>query len=690
MHYIIIALTVFLAVHPFSEIKKVHAREVNEQEQLKKEKDGSEKSQSTDEQDKENYEKTLNAVKDVAEIPSSEKTDEENKQITLDFDNADIRDVIYSLGDILNINYIIDPRVRGTVNIHTSGTIYIEDIFPIFETILEVNDLSAVKVGDIYKIMRSTEVRKNPLIPQFEEEVSSVGSPDRMIFQIVPFRYASTRDIEKVLKRFKSKGGYLADDGKRNILFIMDTAANIKKMLSIIDIIDVSVFKRMKVRFFEIEHTDVNELTKNLEETFKALGMESRKRKNVMDVSFIPIERMNIIIAVSMLPDVFENVDNWINKLDQPSDELDEKIFVYFVENSRAVDIGEIIEEIYKEKTRVRRTTRSTRRRTKRVTRRSTQKSETASLLKGELKIVVDEINNALIIRANPQDYTKAFKTIKQLDVIPRQVLVEVLIAEVTLDKNTEFGVEWTFVSDYASLGGYKGVDRSGQNFNLGGLGLDLTSPVDTSGFTYAFASDALEAFLRAYSRENEVKILSTPHILVADNTDAKIDVGEEVPIVTSEYTPTSVQVDTSLSRSIEYRDTGILLTVTPRINDKGLVSMEVNQEVSNVSEQRLEGIDSPIILKRQAQTSLVVQDGRTIVIGGLIRDQKEVTQEGIPYLSRIPYVGMLFGYTNEIVKKTELLFLITPHVIENFNQAELLTHEFKEKVQSLKKVINQ
>ena len=212
-------------------------------------------------------------------------------------------------------------------------------------------------------------------------------------------------------------------------------------------------------------------------------------------------------------------------------------------------------------------------------------------------------------------------------------------------------------------------------------MGLDLSKPIGASGFTYAFASDALEAFLRAYSRENEVKILSTPHILVADNTEATIDVGEEVPIVTSEYTPTTRLEGETFSRSIEYRDTGILLAVTPRINEKGLVTMEVNQEVSNVSEQRIEGIDSPIILKRQAETTLVVQDGRTIVIGGLIREQKDTTKEGIPYLSDIPYLGMLFGYTKEISRNTELLFLITPHVVQNLEEAELVTQEFKEKV---------
>jgi len=163
--------------------------------------------------------------------------------------------------------------------------------------------------------------------------------------------------------------------------------------------------------------------------------------------------------------------------------------------------------------------------------------------------------------------------------------------------------------------------------------------------------------------------------------------VGQEVPIVTSEYTPTTLQVNETYSRSIEYRDTGILLTVTPRINDKGLVALEVNQEVSDLSEQRIEGINSPIILKRQAQTSLVVQDGGTIVIGGLIREKSDETQEGLPILSKIPYLGMLFSYKKKATTKVELLILITPHVVKNFEEAELATKEFSEKVKGLQKL---
>ena len=220
---------------------------------------------------------------------------------------------------------------------------------------------------------------------------------------------------------------------------------------------------------------------------------------------------------------------------------------------------------------------------------------------------------------------------------------------------------------------------------------MDLAQPIAQTGFTYAFASQGLVAFLKAQARQNKVDILSSPHILVADNTEAKIEVGQEVPIVTSEYTPQQLASETAtFSRSIEYRDTGILLTVTPRINEKGLVAMDINQEVSDVSEQRIEGINSPIILKRQAQTSLVVQDGKTIIIGGLIREKKDTTQEGIPFLYKLPYIGMLFSFNKEVIDKTELLMMITPHVVQTFEEAEWITREFKEKVESLKKMLGE
>ncbi len=626
--------------------------------------------------------------------PELEQPREGKQKIALDFEDADIKEVITALADILDINYIIDPKVRGKVNIHTSGEIPVEGLLPILETIFEVNNIAAVKVGDIYKIIPVKDAEQQYLIPQVGRETEDPSSPDRIILQIVPLRYIAAQEMTKILKRFLGKGGDIVDYPDRNILIILDTASNMEKLLALIDAVDLSIFDTMHVRFYDLEDSEAKDLAKELEDLFNALGIEANEQKGVAGemVRFIPIERLNVILAVTSMPEMFDKVAEWIEKLDAVRDELEEQIFIYFVENAKAVEIGDVIKELYgekrttKEKTPVRTTrTRGRNNSTPPPTSRTTPGLGTTT---GEIKVVVDETNNAILVRATPQDYAQVLKTIKLLDIIPKQVLIEVLIAEVTLDKNFEFGVEWTFKDDYASLGGYKGTDRVGQNFNLGGLGADLSQPLTQAGITYAFASEALRAFLVAYSRENEVNILSTPHILVADNTEAKIEVGEEVPIVTSEYTPTTIESNTSLSRSIEYRDTGILLTVTPRINDKGLVTMEVNQEVSNVSEQRIEGIDSPIILKRQAETSLVVQDGRTIVIGGLIRENMEVTREGIPFLSQIPYLGRLFGYTKEVGKKTELLFLITPHVVKTLEEAELVTQEFKEKVKGLQDLL--
>lgn len=622
-----------------------------------------------------------------------ERPEEGREKIALDFEDADIKEVITALADIIGINYIVDPKIRGRVNIHTSGEISMEDIFPILETILEVNNVAAVKVGNIYKIIPVKQAKQQPLIPKIGRELEDTPSPDRLLLQIVPLRYIPPKEMEKIIKPFLGRGGTTVDYAERNILIIVDTAFNMKKLMSLIDTLDVSVFDTMHVRFYEIENSEAKDLAKELEKIFKAMGIETKRKKGGELVSFIPIERMNIILAVSSMPEIFDKVTEWIGKLDGVREELEEQIFIYFVENAKASDIGDVIKEVYGERRSERDRRRTTSRKTKgKTTKTSTRLSKTKTGLgttTGEVKIVVDEINNALIIRATPQDYAQILKTVKLLDTIPKQVLIEVLIAEVTLDENTEFGLEWSIASDYASLGGYKGLERVGQNVGLGGLGLDLAQPIAQTGFTYAFASQGLVAFLRAQARQNKVDILSSPHILVADNTEATIEVGQEVPIVTSEYTPSQLASETAtFSRSIEYRDTGILLTVTPRINEKGLVAMEINQEVSEVSEQRIEGINSPIILKRQARTSLVVQDGKTIIIGGLIREKKDSTKEGIPFLYKLPYIGMLFSFTKEVRTKTELLMMITPHVVQTFEEAEFITREFREKLESLKKML--
>jgi len=250
---------------------------------------------------------------------------------------------------------------------------------------------------------------------------------------------------------------------------------------------------------------------------------------------------------------------------------------------------------------------------------------------------------------------------------------------------DTAFGVEWALNSQ-GSIGGYNGSERVGLN---GGHRGGVEPPGLPTGFSYLFNSDELKVFINAQITQNKINILSSPHILAVDNKEARIEVGDEVPIATSEYTPTDRQDDTQTSRSIEYRSTGVILTVTPRINERGLVAMDINQEVSKADRNKTSGVDSPVISNRKAQTSLVVQDGQTIIIGGLIIDSTGGARTGIPFLSDIPLLGYLFGSSTSNNDKLELILLLTPHVVMNFEEVDLVTNEFKLKLDNIKGLIN-
>jgi general secretion pathway protein D len=311
---------------------------------------------------------------------------------------------------------------------------------------------------------------------------------------------------------------------------------------------------------------------------------------------------------------------------------------------------------------------------------------QASTLLEADVGIVADIPTNAVIVRAIPRDYEIIKRTMVELDRIPRQVLIEVLIAEVKLTGDTQFGVEWSLLNDSASIGGYDGQDRTG--FNNGNLPVDILAD-PAQGFSYLFDSAELQVFLQAQASQNKLNILSSPHILAVDNKEARIEVGEEVPIVTSEYRPLVAEADTATTQSVEYRSTGIILTVTPRINERGLVAMDIDQEVSKVDDTVNYGVDSPVISNRMAQTSLVVQDGQTIIIGGLIIDSTGDARTGIPFLSDIPLLGYLFGYSKNNNAKLELILLLTPHVVTNFEEVDLVTNEMKSKMGNVRGLIN-
>jgi general secretion pathway protein D len=332
--------------------------------------------------------------------------------------------------------------------------------------------------------------------------------------------------------------------------------------------------------------------------------------------------------------------------------------------------------------------------------------AEAGAVPEGEINIVVDEATNSLVIRAFARDYKSILETVKRLDIYPKQVLIDILMAEITLDDSNKFGVEWArFISSNPPnaqevvLGSRPPVDTTGTFVPLG------RALAEGTFFRYSIVEmgGKVMAAINAAATDNRLNVISSPQLLASNNKEAKMQVGSSQPILTSTYSYGSTSASTTttpivstttatpstgtIEGTIEYKDIGIILTITPRISDGGLITLEIQIERSDVEEKALGNLQNvPFFPKKIAKTILSVLEGQTIVIGGLIEEGKTTIKTGIPVLSRIPILGALFGYQTYIKKKTELILLMTPHIITDHIQSKSVTEEFKEKVDGLKK----
>jgi general secretion pathway protein D len=302
-------------------------------------------------------------------------------------------------------------------------------------------------------------------------------------------------------------------------------------------------------------------------------------------------------------------------------------------------------------------------------------------------RIIPDEITNTIVVLSTPEDYLVIHDTLQKIDIVPRQVMIEALIAEVTLTDTMNFGMQWSIQNDLT----VKGVKPFVNDFNLDGT-FNLVSTIASPNFTFATsalnAANKVKLELQALAGQNRVKILSSPHILVSDNREARIQVGDQVPIPTSQTSTTAqAGIQPSITSTFQYKDTGTILKVKPQVNDSGLIALELTQEVSDFTTLSVSGGDQIIISKREATTNMVAQDGQTIVIGGLIKEKTTKGRSGLPLLSKIPVLGYLFGSTTDVTDRTELIILLTPHVIRNDIDARDVTSGYIKRLQGLKDI---
>ena len=643
--------------------------------------------------------------------PSSQGMPPTRAGVVLNFDNADIYEVIRVMGEILRMTYIVDPRVKGVVNIHTSGQIPAEEAFPIFQSILRLNGATAVKRDGLYEIVPMSDAKKLPISPTTIQESGKPISAEKYIIQIISLKYIPVAEVSKMVKPFLSDGADLVEHPPLNILIIGDLASNVKKSVDIIGLFDIDIFTDLRVRIYPILNADVAEVAKEMERIFSSFEVSTKSGRGV-GITFTPVGRINSLLVVSSIPNIFEKVEGWLKELDKiPTEEGRYGVFVYYVQNAKAKDLAEVLKQIfvttkdkkteYKEKVSEQPTVPRGVKPPPTPSSTTPSKEEGAAIPEGEINIVVDETNNALVIRAFARDYKSILETVKKLDLYPKQVLIEALLAEITLDDTNKFGIEWARFIDKAGVHTIAFGTTPG---NIDPYTAATALPLPGAGtlrYSIIKESERLSAAIKLAATDNRLKIVSSPHLLASNNKEAKMQIGKAQPVLTSTYaygsTTTSGSIVSStttpstglIEGTIEYKDIGIILTLTPRISDGGLITLELQIEKSDVNTDALplgNLQNVPVFTKKTTKTVVSVLEGQTIVIGGLIEDSKDVKKSGIPLLSKIPILGALFGAQEYTFSKTELVLLMTPHIITDHIQSKSVTEEFSEKVEGLKK----
>jgi general secretion pathway protein D len=649
--------------------------------------------------------------------------------ISLNFSRADLVEVVHILAQHLRINYTIDPEVKGSVTIYSAEPIKQDDLFPIFHQILRINGAVAVRTGDLYRIAPIKD-GKGIARPQAQ------GKEDSFALQVVPLRFFSVGEMKKLLTAFLTPGGEILDYPRGNFLILVDLPSNIQRLVEIKDLIDVNTFAGSRMELYQPKFASAEDLALEMAKVMQAYASSAAQAEGFA-AQFVAIPRINQLLVISHSEGAWTYVQRWLERIDTLGEGPGRRIFIYPVENGKASDLADTLNQALGVSTSGRRESPRTLQDLHRGTSGSTTgfgstRSQTPSLYgttpstsstqspmgsafavpaappaspaqvvpapspsqpapsrpsqpspartEEQLRIVPDPATNSLIIYGTAQEFQNIKNILKELDIIPRQVLLDVLVAEVTLTDSQSLGVEYEILSKLNPT-------IFGQTFNSAGAirGLPDIFPTGSqfgSGISGVIGSHDLRVLINALMTDSRVKVLSSPTILATDNRPARIQVGSEEPVPTGSVTSPEATVTTT---TIQYRNTGRIVTIIPQVNSQGLVNLQILAEVSSLREKGVQvGTTTstfPAFDTRQAETTAVVQDRETLVMGGIIADDKSRSRVGIPYLMDIPFFGRFFGTTTDRSQRTELLMLITPRVIRNITEARDVTEEFKQRL---------
>lgn len=603
--------------------------------------------------------------------PVSRAEKKPERFVTIDFNNVDISVFIKFISDLTGKNFIIDRRVKGKVTIISPTKISVRETYKVFESVLEVHGYTAVESGEVIKIIPAPDARTKNIEIKLREEADS--PEDKIVTQLIPLRYADPNMIKRLFAPLVSKSSVVLAYPPTNMLIVTDVYSNIKRLIQILKAIDITGIGR-EISVIPLIYSDAAKMVKLLKTVFKP-AKRPKKGSPEEAVSMVADERTNTIILLASKDDT-EKINNLIHLLDKEIPRGKENIRVYYLEHATAEDLVKVLQELPQKQGA------------------AAKGKKLAPVISEKVKITADKATNSLIIMAEKDDYLVIEDVIKKLDIPRQMVYIESLIMEVDTDADFTLGTEWSAAGavNYGNTpgvvaGGFSGADPGYSN--LGGL-LDGSLPKGFSLGTFAGAINIggvtfanIAAIIRAYKKDKYVHILATPQILTTDNAEAKIYVGKNVAYQTRAAVSSDNVADTY--SSYEYRDVGITLKITPQISKDRMVRLIISQEITKLDELATVDAARPATLKRTIDTTVIVKDGHTVVIGGLIDDALTETEYRVPCLGDIPLLGWAFRSVSSSTEKTNLYVFLTPWVLESPSEAKSLYKRKKEEIDKAK-----
>ena len=594
------------------------------------------------------------------------------------------------LGDLLSVPFAVDDAVKGTVTVRTAAPVSADTALEIFQSVLRSKGAAISVENGLYKIVPADRATLTGA-PIETGPLKERATPGAQV-QVVPLHFVAAADVAEVLRPIAAKGAIVKIDTARNLLVLSGTRNELTTLLDAVSVFDVDWMKGMSFGLFPVDSSDPDALVHELDTIFA--NDRSSPTKGL--VRFVANKRLGSILVIAQQSLYLKKAAEWIHRIDVVGQSQDKQLFVYHIQNRPAGELAQLLKGIYRNEGK---DSLAVAAKVDAVAPGSTAKTAPASdaaaasdlanapvsadtggdianaaavaadaAAQGDgeraaITVVADEANNSVLIRATRKNYQKILAILQQIDSVPNQVLLEAVIAEVTLNDELRFGLRWFF---------NKG-DSTASFTDAASGAVKSVFP----GFSYFLDSVSVKVALNALAEITDVNVISAPTLMVLDNKKATLQVGEDVPIATQSATAVT-SPGAPVVNTISFRNTGVLLTVTPRVSDSGRVVLEIEQEVSDVIPTTSSKLDSPTIQQRRVKTTVAVNDGDSLALGGLIQQRNTLSRDQIPLLGDVPILGNLFKNKDDTIKRTELMIFIHPTVVRNEAEARSVTEEFR------------